>query len=178
MAGDEINMPANAPMMTHKPWVGRSATLKTCANMWNLDKVEATLIQAYVRKPGSRSKKFRECSRLKPDGWQRSGGGRLRRIRFLNHSRPLLNSIETYAGAHQHATIGTNFCLSAQSIPRPRSSPRLQSIRRRQLTPWPRSALTAEQMRAWRIGCGQRPSRVKDHRWLQCAVCCGLMRRC
>ncbi|MBV7527128.1 MULTISPECIES: ClpP-like prohead protease/major capsid protein fusion protein [unclassified Pseudomonas] len=53
MAGDEINMPANAMMMIHKPWggqVGDADAMREYADL--LDKVESTLIQAYTRKSG------------------------------------------------------------------------------------------------------------------------------
>lgn len=53
MAGDVIYMPANALMMIHKPWggqVGDADDMRDYADL--LDKVEGTLIQAYVRKSG------------------------------------------------------------------------------------------------------------------------------
>lgn len=53
MAGDVIYMPANATMMVHKPWcgqVGDADDMRETADL--LDKLESTLIQAYVRKTG------------------------------------------------------------------------------------------------------------------------------
>ena len=53
MAGDVIYIPANALMMIHKPWggqVGDADDMREYADL--LDKVEGTLIQAYVRKSG------------------------------------------------------------------------------------------------------------------------------
>lgn len=68
MAGDEINMPANALMMIHKPWggqVGDAEDMREYAEL--LDKVEATLIQAYVRKTGKSVEEIQGM--LKAETW-------------------------------------------------------------------------------------------------------------
>lgn len=53
MAGNKVHMPANAMMMIHKPWGvqgGDAEAMRRYAEL--LDKVEGTLVQAYVDKTG------------------------------------------------------------------------------------------------------------------------------
>ena len=53
MASDTISMPENAMMMIHKPWTiqgGNADDMRSCAEM--LDKVEGSLVMAYVAKTG------------------------------------------------------------------------------------------------------------------------------
>lgn len=68
MAGDVIYMPANALMMIHKPWggsVGDADDMREYADL--LDKVEGTLIQAYVRKSGKTAEEI--AALLKQTTW-------------------------------------------------------------------------------------------------------------
>ncbi|AHG87327.1 ATP-dependent protease [Bibersteinia trehalosi USDA-ARS-USMARC-190] len=68
MAGDEIVMPENAMMMIHKPWGiqgGDADDMRKYADL--LDKVESTLIMAYVAKTGKSETDLAEM--LKEETW-------------------------------------------------------------------------------------------------------------
>lgn len=68
MAGDEIIMPENAMMMIHKPWGiqgGDADDMRKYADL--LDKVESTLIMAYVAKTGKYETDLAEM--LKEETW-------------------------------------------------------------------------------------------------------------
>ncbi len=68
MAGDVIYMPANSMMMIHKPWggqIGDADDLRDYADL--LDKVEGTLVQAYVRKTGKSAEEI--AAMLKVTTW-------------------------------------------------------------------------------------------------------------
>lgn len=68
MAGDEIIMPENAMMMIHKPWGiqgGDADDMRKYADL--LDKVESTLIMAYVAKTGKSETDLAEM--LKVETW-------------------------------------------------------------------------------------------------------------
>lgn len=68
MAGDTINMPENAMMMIHKPWGiqgGDADDMRRYADL--LDKVEGTLINAYVSKTGKSEDEIKGL--LKDETW-------------------------------------------------------------------------------------------------------------
>ncbi|MBH3326542.1 head maturation protease, ClpP-related, partial [Pseudomonas mosselii] len=68
MAGDVVYMPSNATMMVHKPWggtVGDADDMRDYADL--LDKLEGTLIQAYVRKTGKSAEEI--TAMLKKTTW-------------------------------------------------------------------------------------------------------------
>lgn len=68
MAGNEIIMPENAMMMIHKPWGiqgGDAEDMRKYADL--LDKVESTLIMAYVAKTGKSETDLAEM--LKEETW-------------------------------------------------------------------------------------------------------------
>jgi ATP-dependent Clp endopeptidase proteolytic subunit ClpP len=68
MAGDTIYMPSNAMMMIHKPWGvqgGDADEMRRYAEL--LDKVEATLVQAYASKTGKSPEEIHAL--LKAETW-------------------------------------------------------------------------------------------------------------
>lgn len=68
MAGDKVYMPTNAMMMIHKPWGaqgGDADDMRRYADL--LDKVEGTLVQAYVSKTGKSAEEIHAL--LKDETW-------------------------------------------------------------------------------------------------------------
>lgn len=68
MAGDKVYMPTNAMMMIHKPWGaqgGDAEDMRRYADL--LDKVEGTLVQAYVSKTGKSAEEIHAL--LKDETW-------------------------------------------------------------------------------------------------------------
>ncbi|WP_455928796.1 ClpP-like prohead protease/major capsid protein fusion protein [Pseudomonas fluorescens] len=72
MAGDKVYMPTNAMMMIHKPWGaqgGDADDMRRYADL--LDKVEGTLVQAYVSKTGKSAEEIHAL--LKDETWMDGG---------------------------------------------------------------------------------------------------------
>jgi ATP-dependent Clp endopeptidase proteolytic subunit ClpP len=144
MAGDKVYMPTNAMMMIHKPWGaqgGDAEDMRRYADL--LDKVEGTLVQAYVSKTGKSPEEIHAM--LKDETWM--DGSEAVAAGFADQlldplvAAAQLNSKRMQEFEHMPAAAFNNLMNPRNQVPAPTPAPAPAPAA-------PVNAVTPEQIRA------------------------------
>ena len=143
MAGDKVYMPTNAMMMIHKPWGaqgGDAEEMRRYADL--LDKVEGTLVQAYVAKTGQSAEEIHALLKAETwmDGSEAVAAGFADQLIDPLVAAAHLNSKRMQEFEHMPAAAFKNLMDPRNQVPAPTPAP--------VPAPAPVATLTPDQIRA------------------------------
>lgn len=147
MAGDKVYMPVNAMMMIHKPWGaqgGDADEMRRYADL--LDKVEATLVQAYASKTGKSPEDIHALLKAETwmDGSEAVAAGFADQLIDPLVAAAQLNSKRMQEFEHMPAAAFNNLMNPRNQLPAPSPAPAPAPTP----APAPVATLTPDQIRA------------------------------